>query len=252
MFVVGSAAVLVQCVTALVRARTRREPETAALAAAGTVLVLGALWSLQAFNGWPDNFFALPSAALGVGGLVAALRSLVSPQVARGAAVAWIAAATALSLAFSIGERNDTLDEQRVDVAAAMRLLPPGARILSVSAPQPLVLAHERNLTRLQIFSNGITPYLDDSWPGGRDGYARWIARRSPAVIAIGSSPPAGVAAPHARRDVPVRGRVARLGLVRPHGPGTVHAAGADRGALRRDVQQRRRHRGPLTGQAPS
>jgi hypothetical protein len=189
-FVVGSVAVLVQCVTALVRARTRREPETAALAAAGTVLVLGALWSLQAFNGWPDNFFALPSAALGIGGLVAALRSLVSPRAARGAAAAWIAAATALSLAFSIGERNDTLDEQRADVAAAMRLLPPGARILSVSAPQPLVLAHERNLTRLQIFSNGITPYLDDTWPGGRDGYARWIARRSPAVIAIGSRRP--------------------------------------------------------------
>jgi len=102
----------------------------------------------------------------------------------------WVAAATALSLAFSITERDDTLDEQRADVAAAMRLLPADARILSVSAPQPLVLAHERNLTRLQIFSNGITPYLDDTWPGGREGYAAWIARRSPTVIAIGSRRP--------------------------------------------------------------
>jgi hypothetical protein len=189
-FVVGSVAVLGQAVVGLVRARTRREPGTAALAAAGTVLVLGALWSLRAFNGWPDNFFALPSAALGIGGLVAALRDRVSPVAARAAAMGWVAAATALSLAFSITERDDTLDEQRADVAAAMRLLPADARILSVSAPQPLVLAHERNLTRLQIFSNGITPYLDDTWPGGREGYAAWIARRSPTVIAIGSRRP--------------------------------------------------------------
>jgi hypothetical protein len=127
---------------------------------------------------------------LGIGGLAAALEDRVPATAARAAVVGWVAAATALSLAFSVGQRNDTLDEQRADVAAAMRLLPADARILSVSAPQPLVLAHERNLTRLQIFSNGITPYLDDTWPGGRDGYARWIARRAPTVIAIGSSRP--------------------------------------------------------------
>ena len=167
-------------------ASTRRDPGTATLAAAAMVLVLGGLWSLQAFNGWPDNFFALPSAALGIGGLVAALRHWVSPAAVRVAVAGWVVAATVLSLSFSISERDDRLDEQRADVAAAMRLLPPDTRILSVSAPQPLVLAHERNLTRLQIFSNGLTPYLDDTWRGGREGYARWIARRAPNVIATG------------------------------------------------------------------
>jgi hypothetical protein len=185
-FLVGSAAVLGQCLVALVRRSGRREPATAALAAAATVLVLGTLWSFQAFNGWPDNFFALPSAVLGIGGLAATVRDRVSPRAARMAVAGWVAAATALSLAFSIGERDDRLDEQRADVAAAMRLLPSDTRILSVAAPQPLVLAHERNLSRLQIFSNGILPYLDDTWAGGREGYARWIARRSPAVIASG------------------------------------------------------------------
>ena len=189
-FLVGSAAVLAQCLVTLARRSGRRDPATATLAAAATVLVLGTLWSLQAFNGWPDNFFALPSAVLGIGGLAAALRDRVSPRAARVVVAGWVAAATALSLAFSIGERDDRLDEQRADVAAAMRLLPADSRMLSVAAPQPLVLAHERNLSRLQIFSNGILPYLDDTWPGGRDGYARWIARRSPTVIASGGYPP--------------------------------------------------------------
>jgi hypothetical protein len=189
-FLIGSAAVLGQCLVALLRRSSRRDPATAALAAAATVLVLGAVWSLKAFNGWPDNFFMLPSAALGIGGLAATLRDRISPRTARVAVAGWVAAATALALAFSIGERDDRLDEQRADVAAARRLLPPDARILSVSAPQPLVLAHERNLSRLQIFSNGILPYLDDTWEGGREGYARWIARRSPAVIASGGFHP--------------------------------------------------------------
>jgi hypothetical protein len=189
-FLVGSVAVFGECVAGLVRRSSRRDPGTATLAAAAAVLVLGGLWSLQAFNGWPDNFFALPSAALGIGGLVAALRHWASPAAVRVAVVGWVVAATALSLSFSIGERDDRLDEQRADVAAAMRLLPPDTRILSVSAPQPLVLAHERNLTRLQIFSNGLTPYLDDTWRGGREGYARWIARRAPNVIATGGYHP--------------------------------------------------------------
>jgi hypothetical protein len=189
-FVVGSAAVLGQAVAGLVRRSSRREPGTAALAAAGTVFVLGVLWSMRAFNGWPDNFFALPGAALGVGGLVAAVRHLVSRRAAQAAALGWVAVATALSLAFSIGERDVTLDEQRSDVAAAMQLLPADARFLSVSAPQPLVLAHERNLTRLQIFTNGLTPYLDDFWEGGREGYAAWIARKSPTVIVVGGFHP--------------------------------------------------------------
>ena len=61
-----------------------------------------------------------------------------------------------------------TLDEQRADVDGrdgdpARRT----RRIASVEAPQPLVLAHQRNLSRFQLFGNGLDGYVDDTWPGG-------------------------------------------------------------------------------------
>jgi hypothetical protein len=189
-FIIGSVALVAASVAKLRDRALRRSAPSAALAAGTTILVLGVLWSLKAFNGFPDNFFMLPGSALGMAAIVAALRRRVSVRTATAAALAWVVAVTAMALFYSIDKRNDTLDEQRRDVTAVMSLLPKDARILSIAAPQPLVLTHERNLTRLQIFSNGITPYLDDTWPGGRDGYGAWIGRRAPTVIAVGDGEP--------------------------------------------------------------
>jgi len=44
-----------------------------------------------------------------------------------------------------------------------MELLPPGSRILSVDAPQPLVLTGQTNASRFQVFSGGLTAYRSDS-----------------------------------------------------------------------------------------
>jgi hypothetical protein len=68
-----------------------------------------------------------------------------------------------------------------------MAILPRGARIASVEAPQPLVLAHQRNVSRFQLFGNGLEGYVQDTWPGGIDGYARWLVARDPTVIAVGT-----------------------------------------------------------------
>ena len=187
LFLTGLAAITVLAVLALRPTPDRRDTVRVNLLATGAILVAGVAWSLRAFNGFPDAFIMLPPAALGIGGLVAGLASRVSLRTAVFATAAWTVAATAIGASYAISTRDDTLDEQRASVDAVLDVLPPDARILSVEAPQPLVLAHQRNLSRLQLFGNGLIDYVDDTWPGGRDGYGRWIGRQKPTLIALGN-----------------------------------------------------------------
>lgn len=184
--IAGTVALLALSVRATFQRSGGRDPRNAALVAQGVMFVVGLLWSLKAFNGWPDIFFLLPGAALGIGGVVALLARHVPGRVALAVTLAWVVAASALAVDYSVTHRDHRLDDQRDSVAAVLAALPDGSRILSVEAPQPLVIAHERNLSRLQLFGNGLIDYVDDTWPGGRDGYARWVGRKAPTVIALG------------------------------------------------------------------
>ena len=193
-----------------------RTPRTAALLGTGAGLLAALVWSIKDFNGWPDAFLLLPFAALGVGGLAGLLAELLPARAALAATLAWALVAAAMSLTYSVGARDHTLAEQRASVDTLRGLLPHDARIMSVGAPQPLVLAHERNLSRFQLFDNGLVDYLDDTWPGGKRGYGRWIVDdQRPTVIAIGH----GVRRAGSRRTpgrLRPRRAGARLGLVRP------------------------------------
>lgn len=184
-FVVGTVAVLAAAMWAAFDRDQPRKQATAALIAVGVAQAVGVLWTLLAFDNWPDTFVLLPGAALGIGGLVAAIGNR-SPRAAVATALAFGLLATTMGLMYSISTRNTTLDTQRKDVAAVVRLLPADARILSMQAPQPLVLSQRKNLTRFQTFGNGLVDYIDDTWPGGRDGYARTVVGREPTVIALG------------------------------------------------------------------
>lgn len=187
MFVAGLVAISVLAVRALRRPMELRDDVRVDVLATGALLVAGVIWSLRAFNGFPDAFILLPPAALGIGGVAARLADRVPARKAVLATAAWAVAATAIGTTYALTARNDVLDDQRASVRAVLDLLPADARILSVEAPQPLVLAHQRNLSRFQQFGNGLLDYLDDYWPGGSDGYGRWIARRDPTLIALGN-----------------------------------------------------------------
>ncbi|MCW2793755.1 MAG: hypothetical protein JWO76_2853 [Nocardioides sp.] len=189
-FIVGALAVLVLAVHAAITRTWRREPADAALVGAGATIVVGFLWSLRAFNGWPDAFVMLPAAALGIGGLVAAFGRRFPGRTTVVLALAWVLAATTATVVFSAGTRNHQLDEQRADVAAVLSLLPADPTVLSVEAPEPLVLGHLTNLSRFQLFGNGLEEYLEDTWPGGSAGYGRWVAERRPTLIALGRVDP--------------------------------------------------------------
>ena len=189
-FFVGVAGLAVSTAVALLTTGRRRSPETATLVGASAGLVAGILWLMRAFNGWPDPFFLLPAAMLGIGGLIALVQHRGSMRAAVAITAAWAVLATSLTLADMIRDRDDTLVDQRRDVDAVLALLPTDTTILSVEAPQPLVLSGKRNLSRYQLFGNGLDNFIDDSWPGGMDGYGRWIGRKAPTVIALGVSTP--------------------------------------------------------------
>ena len=165
---------------------TRTTPKGASMVGLGVVVVGCLVWSYRTFDGWPDTFFLLPPAAVGIGGIVALLGQRVPVRAVTAVTVAWCLVATGMSIGAAIGKRTDVLDRQRADVEMVLSMLPAQASIISVKAPQVLVLGHHRNPTRLQLFGNGLVRYVEDTWPGGIEGYGDWIGRRSPTVIAVG------------------------------------------------------------------
>jgi hypothetical protein len=168
-----------------VRRRDLAEPSLMAVAAGG----LGsALWSLRAFNGWGDLMVFLPLAALGFGGLVALTRRVLlprRPRLADGLVLTLIGAGVAVSVVTAVSTRVDTLDEQRADVEAVFALVPDDATVVSIGAPQPLVLTGRTNPFRHQMFLTGLTDYVDDTWPGGIQGFVDDVEAEQPTFITM-------------------------------------------------------------------
>lgn len=166
-----------------------RDAVPVTLVALGAGWLVGMGWTAVAFNGYLDLFEMLPFAALGLGGLLAAaLRwagTRTDARVTTAVVIALAVALTAFATVTSVSTRSDTLLTQRASVAAVLSHAPPGASILSVQAPEALVLAHRRNPTSVQMFTNGFSHYVDDTWPGGLQGYADWIRTTRPDLIAM-------------------------------------------------------------------
>ena len=142
-------------------------------------------WTLFAYNNWPDAFVVLPAGAIGVACLVSTLSHRWSARIGMSIATAATTIATLAAVLHSVGERDEILNRRRESVATVLRILP-DATILSVNAPQPLVLTGQRNASRLQFLNDDFIDYVDDTWPGGIDGYARWIRRQKFTIIAVG------------------------------------------------------------------
>jgi 4-amino-4-deoxy-L-arabinose transferase-like glycosyltransferase len=185
MLLVGLVAVVFLFLPVL-RERGRRDPAVPTLVGLAAACVFGIAWTVRDFDSWPDAFPLLPLAAVGAGGLVWELARRLPRQAAMATVLAWAVAAGALAVTFSIGQRDHTLPAQRAAVASVLSQLPPDATVLSIQAPQPLVLSGKTNPTRYQMFASGLDRYVDDTWPGGLKGFAGWIKREQPTLVAIG------------------------------------------------------------------
>ena len=103
--------------------------------------MVGSAWTLRDFDGWPDAFPSLPLAALGVGGVIALIPWRVPGRGWPVVPVVWSVVAVCLALSLSLTRQDDRLDLQRASVRATLAELPDDATILSIHAPQPLVLS---------------------------------------------------------------------------------------------------------------
>ncbi|MGH3308086.1 MAG: hypothetical protein ACRDOX_10400, partial [Nocardioides sp.] len=194
----GLAALLVAAAAAALR-RGDREPPTAALVGCGVGALIGIGWTFQAFDGWPDAFPVFPFAAVGIGSLVQFVVDRAPGKVALASTLAVATACTAIAVGFSVGKRDDRLVDQRRSTDTVMRELPE-AQILSVRAPQSLVLTHQRQGSRFQLFAHGMTQHINDTFPGGIRGYRLWVSQRAPTVIALFGTMPRWLA-PEVQRN---------------------------------------------------
>ena len=182
--VAGLAALPVLAGTALRTRQGRDDPGAAAWAGLAAGAIGGTLWTLRDYDSWPDAFPMLPLAAVGAAGLLHALTGRLRPRAALAVVAAFVTATGAAAVVES-SDGDTRLDRQRASVRAMLHTLPGDATIISVEAPQPLVLSGRTSPTRHQMFPPGLESYLDDSWPGGLDGFERDLLDERAELIAI-------------------------------------------------------------------
>lgn len=184
----GLAALAVRALTVLRPSVRRDDGSVLILAAFGVGALAGMLWNLREYDGWPDLFPLLPFAAVGVAGLVPLAERRLSQPMVTGLVTVGVVLAVGVSAQWSWTTREDDLLQQRAAVAEIMRLLPPDADIASLEAPQPLVLSRQANWSRHQMLRGGLESHLDDTWPGGREGFVRDLLAERPDLIAVGAA----------------------------------------------------------------
>jgi hypothetical protein len=188
LFIAGILLLWAQGLSATLRRVRRRDPAVLLLAALGVGAVVGLLWNLRDYDSWADLFPLLPFASVGVASLVPLLGRVVPGRALRPAAVVAAVVAVAAALHWSTTTGNDELDEQRDATRAVFAQLPADATLTSVEAPIPLVLTDRTNPTKHQMFRSGLEGYVDDTWPGGLDGFVRDLVDQKPTLVAVGTT----------------------------------------------------------------
>ena len=183
----GLAAVLVLGVVSAGAAWRTREVAAVTWVSLGAGCLGGLIWSSTAFNGWADSLVLLPFAAIGVGGCAAAVIRRLNGRVAVPVTVTLALIGTAYATGFSVTTRRNDLSDQRAAIATILHLGPRHATMLSVQAPEVLVMTHRVNPTPYQMYGWGFSDYVDHTYPGGLAGFVAWIDRSAPTYIVMES-----------------------------------------------------------------
>jgi 4-amino-4-deoxy-L-arabinose transferase-like glycosyltransferase len=155
-------------------------------------LVVEAAYALYDFQGYPDVYPFLPYAAMGFGAAVAlAARWLKNPPARRGAAVAVLATAIALTVVSwswftNSPANNDALRRQRAAACAIKRIVLPGTSLYSMGDPNPFVLTGERSPDRYIYLGAGVDTWKVNHTKGGFDGWTAQIQAHHPSVVVVG------------------------------------------------------------------
>ena len=181
------ALVAVSLAAAVPRAR-RAMPALRVLPAMAAGLLAGLAWTTKDYDAWPDLFPVLPFAAIGVGAALAVGVRRLGPRPRWAVAVAVAGTCAVLGAVYAVSTRDDTLLEQQQATEDVLAQLPDGATITSIEAPQPLVLTGRTNPTRYQMFRSGLQDYMDDTWPGGLDGFKADLVADGPDLVSVGET----------------------------------------------------------------
>lgn len=180
---------LVGIAVAAVVAHRRRDDGGAAMTYTLLAGAIGAtVWTLRAFDAWPDLLVVLPFAAWGTALLV----RLVAPPGRRSlrAVVSLVVVVLAGAAAWhSWATRSTGLEDQRASVAAVLSPLPSDATVLTIGAPQAAFLAGQPGPGRYLLTGNGIDQYLEATYAGGVEGYVEWLGSQQATVVAVTGQP---------------------------------------------------------------
>jgi len=157
-----------------------------ALLVLGSGALAGGLWSAYDINGGADLFVVLPFAAVGVATALVTTTAHLGARSRRGLVAGVVAVAVVYAGLESVATRDHRLPAERRDVRLVTGALPPGSSVMSVYAPEVMVMLGRRNPYPWQLTGSAIAAFLDDHLEGGLAGYADSIARRHPALIAVG------------------------------------------------------------------
>lgn len=183
----GLAALALLGVVHLVRLLARRPvawPHRMLIAAAFGEAA-GCAWSYRTFNGWADALVLVPFALVGIASTAALAARWLPARLGMIAVAVGCVVLVGLGVDYSLTDGENDLPTERAETQAVLDAMP-GATIASIEGPQPLVLAHQVNPSQHQMFRLGLEDYVDDTWPGGLDGYAAWLIEQRPDLIAVG------------------------------------------------------------------
>ncbi|MCI0487453.1 MAG: DolP-mannose mannosyltransferase [Blastocatellia bacterium] len=150
------------------------------------------LWSMMDFQGCPDFYVFLPYLAIGFGWLLFLMsKGLVGLEAIGPEAQNFILVMLCLLLIIPAAleyrrNANRGLIDQRTAARALESEFGSEIRIISISAPELLVLMKRTNPNRYVFIASGVDNYLDARTPGGFDGWLEQLEDYNPDVIALG------------------------------------------------------------------
>jgi hypothetical protein len=150
--------------------------------------LVGTVWTVLVVNGGPDLFVLLPLAALGMGGVALLLIDPLPRRAALAGVVAVAGFGLVAGLIESVTTRDDQLNLERADVTAVLGTQPADAMVVSLSAPQVLVLGGRESPVQYQLMTDNQERYLDATYPGGMPGFLGTLRRLDPTFVAVGRS----------------------------------------------------------------
>jgi hypothetical protein len=168
------------------------------------------LWTLIDFQNYRDLFVLLPYLAIGFGKFLdlavhgmgrsegATLRGGTQKFLTVGLCVSLVALAVTNPTADAkMDDLRAKFDQQRQAATEIENRFGSDVRLVSINAPQVLVLQHRTNPTRYGFILRGIDPYIHATTPGGFEGWIRELEAYNPDVVVLGN--PRG---PHVEKEL--------------------------------------------------